>query len=150
MYLLTNGWSLNQTSLAMIPEQCAMSWKNSVLQTTCECKFRLNISGQEPWPNDNKLSELQRCASWAIPHVCCRCLQGQSVIRCVTDHLRVFQLMLSNPSTYLPVPGIFCIAGFALQLSGQRHSEKYHGVRQRPTSSISAMRGRLSPMIQPH
>ena len=31
MYLLTNGWSLNQTSLAMIPEQCAMSWENSVL-----------------------------------------------------------------------------------------------------------------------
>ena len=25
MYLLTNGWSLNHTSLAMIPEQPAMS-----------------------------------------------------------------------------------------------------------------------------
>ena len=28
MYLLTTGWSLNHTSLAMIPEQCAMSWEN--------------------------------------------------------------------------------------------------------------------------
>ena len=27
MYLLTSGWSLNHTSLAMIPEQCAMSWE---------------------------------------------------------------------------------------------------------------------------
>ena len=31
MYLLTNGWSLNHTSLAMIPEQCAMSWGYWVL-----------------------------------------------------------------------------------------------------------------------
>ena len=31
MYLLTNGWSLNPTSLAMIPEQCAMSWECWVL-----------------------------------------------------------------------------------------------------------------------
>ena len=31
MYLLTNGWSLNHTSLAMSPEQCAISWEYWVL-----------------------------------------------------------------------------------------------------------------------
>ena len=30
MYLLINGWSRNHTSLAMIPEQCAMNWENWV------------------------------------------------------------------------------------------------------------------------